>query len=52
MKASGKFNNKYNPDIYREAVHGRLWWVHDEVPQGEAKPVGSSAQKHGFRSRP
>lgn len=52
MKASEKFNNKHNPDIYRKAVHGRLRRVDDEVTQGEAKPLGSSTQTHGFRSWP
>lgn len=52
LYASKKFNDKYNPEIYREAVHGRLRRVHDEVTQGEAEPLGSATQTHGLRPRP
>lgn len=40
--SSDKFNNIYNSDIYREAVHGRFGWVHNEVPQRKAEPLGSA----------
>ena len=41
-----------NPETYRKAVHCRLRRVHDEVTQGEAEPLGSAPQTHGFGSRP
>lgn len=52
MIASDKFDSKDNSEIYREAVHGRLRWVHDEVTQGEAEALGCAPQTHSFRSRP
>lgn len=51
MKASVQVQYRKS-EIYREAVHGRLRWVHNEVAQGEAKTLGGSTQKHSFRSRP
>lgn len=51
-EGSEKSKNKHNPVIYRERVHCGLRWVDDKVAQGEPKPLGSSPQKHSFRSRP
>lgn len=52
LQGSDIFDYKIDPDIYRETVHGRLRWVHNEVPQGEPKPLGCSLQKHCFGSWP
>lgn len=38
--------------MYREAVHGGLGWVDDEVAQGEAEALGRAAQQHGLGPRP
>lgn len=30
---------KHNTEMYQEVMHAGLRWVHDEVPQGEPKPL-------------
>lgn len=30
---------KHNTEMYQKVMHAGLRWVHDEVPQGEPKPL-------------